>query len=147
MLKLLLLLCLKQLYGGKIRLCLSPRYTGWVNNQGKLIDSFIKLKAKSHFSLIWLSIFLFLVFFIGVIRAKKMFSQNNLSKPKYSVLEVYMCDNFFIFYCFANTNIYMGGISQDVKRQKNLGFLHFILCVFLTIYIWIALMKITVCFN
>ena len=41
----------------------------------------------------------------------------------------------------------MGGISQDVKRQKNVGFLPFKLWLFLTIYIFVALMQITICFK
>ena len=41
----------------------------------------------------------------------------------------------------------MGGISQDVKRLKNVEFLLFILWIFLTIYICVALMKITMCFK
>ena len=40
----------------------------------------------------------------------------------------------------AHLGAYMGGISQDVKRP-------FILWVFLTIYIFVALMKITMCFK
>ena len=42
---------------------------------------------------------------------------------------------------------YMGGFSQDVKRQKKMGFLLFILWVFLTIYIFVALMKLIMCFK
>ena len=41
----------------------------------------------------------------------------------------------------------MGGISQNVKRQKIWDFFPFILWVFMTIYISIALMKITMCFK
>ena len=43
--------------------------------------------------------------------------------------------------------IYMGGTSQDVKRLKKVGFLPSILLVFLTIYIFVALMKISMCFK
>ena len=42
----------------------------------------------------------------------------------------------------------MGGISQDVKRlKKKVEFLPFILWVFLTIYTFVALMAITMCFK
>ena len=44
-------------------------------------------------------------------------------------------------------NIYMGGISQDVKTQKKKGFLPSLLWVILTIYIFVALMKLTMCFK
>ena len=43
--------------------------------------------------------------------------------------------------------MYMGGISQDVKRLEMWDLLSFILWVFLTIYIFDALMKINMCFN
>ena len=41
----------------------------------------------------------------------------------------------------------MGGTSQDVQRLKKVGFLAFILRVFLIIKIVFALMKITMCFE
>ena len=45
-------------------------------------------------------------------------------------------------------SLYIYGRNQSgCEKAKNLGFLTFILWVFLTIYIWIALMKITKCFN
>ena len=43
--------------------------------------------------------------------------------------------------------IYMVGISQDVKKTKNLEFLPYILWVFVTIYIFVALRKITMRFK
>ena len=41
----------------------------------------------------------------------------------------------------------MGAISQDVEKAKNVGFLPFTLWIFLTIYNFVALMKITMCFK
>ena len=41
----------------------------------------------------------------------------------------------------------MGGISQDVKRLNKFKFLPFILWGFLTIYICVALMKISMCLK
>ena len=43
--------------------------------------------------------------------------------------------------------VYMGGISQDVKTIKKVRFLPSLLWVFLTIYICVALMKITMRFK
>ena len=42
---------------------------------------------------------------------------------------------------------HMGGTSHDVKRLKKMGFLPSLFWVFLTIYIFVALMKITMCFK
>ena len=42
---------------------------------------------------------------------------------------------------------YMGGISQYVKTLKNMGFLHTLLWVFLTIYLVVALIKIIMYFK
>ena len=47
----------------------------------------------------------------------------------------------------ANQGIYMGGISQDAKRLKMWDFLPFILWAFLTIYIFVVLIKITMCLK
>ena len=41
----------------------------------------------------------------------------------------------------------MGGISQDAKRLKMWDFLPFILWAFLTIYIFVVLIKITMCLK
>ena len=41
----------------------------------------------------------------------------------------------------------MGGISQDVKKAKYVGFLPFILWVFLNIYVFVDLIKITTFFK
>ena len=47
---------------------------------------------------------------------------------------------------FVDSRLTYGRNQSGCEKAKNLGFLPFILWVFLTIYIWIALMKITMCF-
>ena len=44
-------------------------------------------------------------------------------------------------------NIVYGRNQSGCEKVKNGGFLPFILCVFLTIYICVALMKLTMCFK
>ena len=53
--------------------------------------------------------------------------------------------NEFVHYLHLILTIY-GRNQSGCEKAKYVGFLPFILLVFLTIYIWIALMKITMCF-
>ena len=60
-----------------------------------------------------------------------------------SVLYYYNVSTVIVTY---DLYLYMRGTSQDVKRLE-MGFLAFILWVFLTIYIVFALLKINMCFK
>ena len=50
-------------------------------------------------------------------------------------------EELYIYVCIYERN------QSGCEKAKNLGFLPYILWVFLTIYISTALMKITMCFN
>ena len=50
-------------------------------------------------------------------------------------------------YQWLEATLYTGGTSQDVKRLNKMGLLPSILWVLLTIYIFFALLKITMCFK
>ena len=63
-------------------------------------------------------------------------------------IQDYYTDLFYIFFVTQHVYYFIYGRNQlGCENSKNVGFLPFILWVFLTIHIFVALMKITFCFK